>query len=128
MNLGLSVFEAFPNALIRGIYQIGKCQRGTLEGNRFVKIRDLDVLVDMGDYSDINNAPNAAELMSDMLLYCKPEQLPTIYSKKLCSTYMIYDSQNDDYFQIVRANWGKNQNTGELEHVELELVQTELAV
>ena len=128
MNLGMSVFEAFPSGIIKGVYQIGKCQRGTLEGNRFTKIRNLDVLVDEGSYTDINSAPNATPLFVDLLMYCKPEQLPTIYSRRLCSTYMIYDSQTDTYFQIVRANWGKNQETGELEHVELELVQTELAV
>ena len=128
MNLGVSVFDAFPSGVISGVYQIGKCQRGTLEGNRFAKVADLDVIVDEGDYTDINNAPNAAELMADMLMYVKPDQLPTLNTRMLCSDYMIYDSELDDYFAIIRASKGRNQEVGELEHIELELRQTELAV
>lgn len=128
MELGRSVFEAFPNGIISGVYQIGRCQRGTLEGNRFAKTGDLDVLVDEGGYAEINNAPNAAGLSIDLLMYAKPEQLPTTNTRALVSSYMIYDSERDDYFAITRAGLGKNQETGEIEHVELELTQTELAI
>ena len=126
MDLGVSVFEAFQGGLISGVYEIGKCQRGTVIGSQFVSTGDLDVLVDDGDYSDINNAPNAAETNCDMLMYCKPGQLPTRKPRVLAASYMVHDKTTDEYFAITRANLGRNQHNGRLEHVELELTQTEV--
>ena len=44
--MDLSIFEAFSFAIISGIWQIGKCQHGSVVGNQFVKYGDLDVIVD----------------------------------------------------------------------------------
>lgn len=121
----LSVFSAFSNAIIYGVWQIGTCQHGTVVGNVFNKEKDLDVILDEGASSSINTRPEG--LRSDLLVYVKPSQLPTLRTNKLVSSYMLYDSANDDYYQIIDAGVGKNQHTGEIEHVELQVVQTEVA-
>lgn len=128
MNLGVSVFEAFSDAIVSKRYSIGKYQRGSLVGSIFKNENALDVIVDDGDYTEINNAPNAAGITSDMLMYVQPEQLPTLSTRKLASDYLIFDADENDYYAIKRANIGKNQQRGEIEHVELELVQTEVAL
>ena len=122
----MDVFSAFPGAVVTGVYSIGSYQRGTVEGNQFVKVAGLDVIIDEGDASDIGMAPNAETLDADLLLYCKPEQLPTTNPRALASGYLIYDSGYDDYFAIINAGLGKNQETGTLEHVELLLRQTKV--
>lgn len=39
---------------------------------------------------------------------------------------MLYNTQEDAYYEIVDAGLGKNQHTGKVEHVELKVVQTEV--
>lgn len=119
----MDVFNAFPGAVVSGVYSIGSYQRGTVEGDQFVKESDLDVIVDEGDVSDIGSAPNAEALRADLLLYVKPEQLPTTNPRALAAGYMIYDAKYDDYFAIITANIGKNQEIGKIEHIELLLRQ-----
>ena len=126
MDLGISVFDAFRDGVIRGVYEIGRCIRGTVVGNEFKAERLLDVLVVDGDYTTIDNAPNAAEQTVDMLMYVKPGQLPTRNPRALAASYMIHDKTTDEYFAITRANLGRNQHNGRLEHIELELAQTEV--
>lgn len=119
-----SIFEAFPNAIIYNQWQIGSCQHGSIIGNVFVKIADLDVIIDEGSNSTVNSTIEA--LKSDMLVYAKPEQLPTIRTNELVSGYMLYDSVEDKYYEIIDAGLGKNQEVGIIEHVELKVVQTEV--
>lgn len=125
----MDVFEAFPNAVISGVYQIGSYQRGGVLGAVWdaENAVNLDVIVDEGDGSSINAAPNAEPLDTDLLIYAKPSQLPTTNPRALAAGYLVYDSEADDYFAIVDAGLGKNQETGQLEHVELLLRQTEVA-
>lgn len=123
-TVDLSIFKAFSNAIIYNVWQIGYCQRGSVVGNVFIKEADLDVVIDEGSNSTIGTIPE--ELKSDLLVYVKPEQLPTIRTNKLVSSFMLYDSENDDYYQIIDAGIGKNQHTGEIEHLELKVVQTEV--
>jgi hypothetical protein len=122
--MDISIFDAFPKAIISGIWQIGTCQHGTLIGNQFEKVADIDVIIDDGSSSDINTTPEA--LTSDLLVYVCPEQMPTTRTNVLVSDYMLYDSEEDNYYMIVDAGVGKNQHTGNIEHLELELVQTEV--
>ena len=91
--MDISIFDAFPNAIISGVWEIGTCQHGTLVGNTFTKIADLNVIVDEGSNS---------------------------------STYMLHNNQNDGYYEIVDAGIGKNQHTGNIEHLELKVVRTEV--
>lgn len=120
------VFNAFPGAVVSGVYSIGEYQRGTVEGTIFTDYGSLDVIIDESDSSDIGSAPNAEVLTADLLLYVKPEQLPTTNPRALTAGYLIHDAENDDYFAIISAGIGKNQQTGKLEHIELLLRQTEV--
>lgn len=122
--MDISIFEAFSDAIIYGVWQIGTSSRGTIVGFQFTKIADLDVVIDEGASANISTTPEA--LRSDLLIYAKPEQLPTIRANKLVSGYMLYDSENDDYYEIVDAGIGKNQHRGTIEHIELKVVQTEV--
>lgn len=122
--MDFSIFDAFPNAIISGVWQIGECQHGTVVGNRFTPLGFIDVVIDEGSSSSINSIPEA--LRSDLLVYARPEQMPSVSSNKLVSGYMLYNSEEDTYFEIVDAGVGKNQHTGQIEHIELKLVQTEV--
>lgn len=124
ITMDTSIFDAFPKAIISGVWQIGTCQHGTILGNQFEKAADIDVIIDDGSSSEINTTPEA--LTSDLLVYVCPEQLPTTRTNMLVSDYMLYDSEEDCYYMIVDAGVGKNQHTGKIEHIELELVQTEV--
>ena len=123
MAATIDVFSAFPSAVVSGVYSIGSYQRGTVEGNQFTKIANLDAIVDESDMGEIGLAPNAEVLDADLLMYAKPSQLPTTNTRALVSGYMIYDADNDDYFAIINAGIGKNQETGQIEHIELLLRQ-----
>ena len=123
-TMDFSIFNAFPKAIITGIWQIGTCQHGTLIGNVFTKTGDIDVVIDEGNNSSINT--DIETIKSDMLLYCRPEQMPTLNTNTLVSNYMVYDSSEDNYYMIIDAGVGKNQHTGVIEHIELKVVQTEV--
>lgn len=119
-----SIFEAFPNAIISGIWEIGECRHGSVVGNQFYKITDLDVVVDEGSNSSISSTPET--LASDMLIYTIPGQMPTLHTNKLVSDYMLHNKEEDSYYEIIDAGIGKNQHTGQIEHIELKVVQTEV--
>lgn len=122
--MDFSIFNAFPKAIITGVWQIGTCQHGTLIGNVFEKTADIDVVIDEGNNSSVDT--DIETIKSDMLIYCRPEQMPTLNTNTLVSGYMLYDSSEDNYYMIVDAGVGKNQHTGVIEHIELKVVQTEV--
>lgn len=121
--MDLSIFEAFSFAIISGVWQIGTYTRGGVVGNVFTKTNDLDVIIDEENASTITSNPE--NLTTGMLIYVKPEQMPTLNTNELVSDYMLYDSENDDYYAITFASVGKNQHKGTIEHIELTVVQTE---
>lgn len=123
--MDISIFKAFSNAIISGVWQIGTSKRGTIVGSQFTKVADLDVVLDEGASASVTVTPE--ELRSDLLVYVKPEQMPTIRANKLVSGYMLYDSNEKDYYEIIDVGIGKNQHTGVIEHLELRVVQTEVA-
>lgn len=123
--MDLSIFDAFANAIIYGVWQIGTSNRGTVIGSQFTKVADLDVVLDEGASAELTTNPE--ELTSDLLVYVKPEQMPTIRANQLVSGYMLYDSENDDYYEIINVGIGKNQHTGVVEHLELRVVQSEVS-
>ena len=125
MGTTMDVFSAFAGAVVSGRYSIGSCQRGSLVGSVYSKYADIDAIIDEGDLTNIGLAPNATVLDSDILLYVKPEQLPTVNPRKLVADYLVYDKDEGDYFAIVNAGIGRNQETGEIEHIELMLQQTD---
>lgn len=122
--MDLSIFEAFPEAIITGTWQIGSCQHGTLVGNEFKKIADIDVIVDEGTNANVGNTIES--LVSDLLIYVYPCQAVTWDSNKLVSNYMLYNLVEDSYYEIIDAGIAKNQHTGNVEHIELKVVQTEV--
>lgn len=122
--MDISIFDAFPQAIISGVWQIGTFQHGTVVGNVFNKLADIDVIVDEGNSSSVNTTPES--INSDLLVYVMPCEVTNVSTNKLVSNYMLYDSQDDYYYEIVDAGVGKNQHTGNVEHIELKLVQTEV--
>ena len=122
--MDLSIFEAFSNAIISGVWEIGTCHHGTVVGNQYTKINDLDVVIDEGSNASVNTTPET--LASDLLVYCMPCQVPTLQTNALVSDYMLYNSVEDTYYLITDAGIGKNQHTGIIEHIELKVVQTEV--
>ena len=119
-----SIFKAFPNAIVHGVWSIGTCKHGTVAGNEFKELNGLDVIVDAGKSASITTTPET--LNSDYLIYVYPAQMPTLSINRLASNYMLYNKCEDAYYQIVRASYVKNQHTGNLEHLELEVLQTEV--
>ena len=70
-----------------------------------------------------------------MLVYVKPCQMPKEVNhlmltgqivQGLVANYMLYNSATDSYYMIVDAGIGKNQHTGNIEHIELKLLPTEV--
>lgn len=132
--MDISIFDAFPNAIISGIWQIGTCKHGTVVGNQFNSLNNVDVIIDEGYNSNINTTPET--IGSDMLVYVRPCQMPKEVNDlmmtnqvvlELVANYMLYNSANDTYYMIVDAGVGKNQHTGNIEHLELKLKETEIA-
>lgn len=119
-----TVFDCFPNAIISGVWQIGQFGKSTMTGNVFKAEGFVDVIVDEGSNTDIDNAPNAQAMLSDTLLYARPEQMPVVSTKALVGDYMLYNTQEDSYYAIVDAGIGKNQETGVVEHIELKVRET----
>lgn len=119
-----TVFNAFPNAVISGVWSIGTHQRGTVLGNTYTKYGDIDVIISEGQDASYGSAPNAEVITTDLLLYVKPSQLPTTNLRELAASAIVTDGSA--YFEIVNASAGKNQETGELEHIELAVRQTEI--
>ena len=129
-----SIFDAFPFAIIHGVWQIGTCKHGSIVGNQFTSIKTIDVIVDEGYNADINSTPEG--LGSDMLIYVKPCQMPKEVNElfmtsqvviPLVANYMLYNSATDTYYMITDAGVGKNQHTGAIEHIEIKVTQTEIA-
>ena len=118
----MDVFEAFPNAIES--WKIGQVSYGTIQGTIIEDERSIRVLVDQGSNSSPTNAPTAATIASDTLLYAVPEDLPTTDTSELVADYIITDPSGR-FYEIVDAGAGKNQHTGRLEHIELKLRPTE---
>lgn len=121
----MDVFSAFPNAIVSGVWQLGTIGQDTEVGIGFNKLADLDVIVDEIAIAELGMNPSPDELVSDTLLYVRPEQLPTLNASALVAGIMLYNSEQDLYYTIENAGVGKNQETGEIEHVELLIKPTE---
>lgn len=120
----MDVFRAFPKAVNTTDWEIGRGKIGAVAGNSYEKLCDIDVIVDEGYNTSISD--NTMPLGSDLLVYCRPEQLPTKRVRKLISDYILHDRAEGDYFAITDAGVGKNQHTGEVEHIELKLTAIEV--
>lgn len=126
ITMDLSIFKAFDFAIISDVWQIGTCQHGSVIGNVFDKKADIDVIIDEENSSVITSNPET--INAGLLVYARPEQMPTLNTNELVSNYMLYDSENGYYYTIINAGIGKNQHNGTIEHIELVLTQTEAEV
>lgn len=118
----MTVFDAFPNAIVQ--LTIAPIAYSSITGNDIdlENAETIDAIIDEGSSSDANQAPNAAGLYADTLIYTKPDQLPTTDTSALVSDYAIIDSQ-DRTWEIIDAGVGKNQDNGQIEHIELKIRQ-----
>lgn len=117
----MTVFDAFPNAIEQG-WQIAQVTYSSITGNAVTTGEDIDVIIDEGSSSDANQAPNAAGLYADTLIYAKPDQMPTTDTSALVAGYVLID-QNGRTWEIIDAGQGKNQENGQIEHIELKIRQ-----
>lgn len=122
----MDVFSAFPNAVVSGAWQLGKLERSTETGISFNSLGAKDVVIDEISQGSAENSPRAASLDSELLIYAKPGQVPTVNTAALVADYLWYDSTNKQYYTIVEATVGKNQETGRIEHLEFRVRQTEV--
>lgn len=117
----MTVFDAFPNAIEQG-WQIAQVTYSSITGNTVTTGTDIDVIIDEGSSSDTNQAPNAAGLYADTLIYTKPDQMPTTDTSALVAGYVLIDP-NERTWEIIDAGQGKNQDNGQIEHIELKIRQ-----
>lgn len=117
----MTVFDAFPNAIEQG-WQIAQVTYSSITGNTVTNGTDIDVIIDEGSSSDANQAPNAAGLFADTLVYTKPDQMPTTDTSALVAGYVLIDP-NERTWEIIDAGQGKNQDNGQIEHIELKIRQ-----
>lgn len=119
----MTVFDAFPNAIEQ--WEIAEMQYSTITGNETVgEWESINAIIDEGSSSEPNQSPNYANANSDLLIYCRPDQLPTIETAALVADYAIRSPRNRLY-AIIDAGIGKNQENGVIEHIELKLRQVE---
>lgn len=118
----MTVFDAFPNAIVQ--LKIAQVAYSSITGNDIdlENAETIDAIIDEGSSSDANQAPNAAGLYADTLIYTKPSQLPTTDTSTLVSDYAIIN-ENDRTWEIIDAGVGKNQDNGQIEHIELKIRQ-----
>lgn len=117
----MTVFEAFPNAIEQG-WQIAQVTYSSITGNTVTNGTAIDVIIDEGSSSDANQAPNAAGLYADTLVYTKPSQMPTTDTSALVAGYVLIDP-NGRTWEIIDAGQGKNQENGQIEHIEIKIRQ-----
>ena len=117
----MTVFDAFPNAIEQG-WQIAQVTYSSITGNTVTNGADIDVIIDEGSSSDANQAPNAAGLYADTLVYTKPSQMPTTDTSALVAGCVLIDP-NERTWEIIDAGQGKNQDNGQIEHIELKIRQ-----
>lgn len=121
----MDVFEVLPNAVIMGVWMLGEVKRATIRGKEFSNPIACSVIVDEGTYAITDRSPSVEYENSETLLYAKPEEMPTLDTARLAASYLWYNPETKQYFNIRQASLGKNQETGAVEHVEFLLRPTE---
>lgn len=122
----MDVFSCFPNAIISNQWELGEVERGTVRGKVFKNPVLCDVIVDESTYAVTDRSPSAEYEDSDTLVYAKPSQMPSLKTNLLASSYVWHDMESDIYYEIRECSLGKNQETGEVEHIEFLLRPTKV--
>lgn len=123
----MTVFEAFPNAVETDRwywYQMSYSQAryGMIRyGNRTPLGPTITV-----DASDQKNGENPANSEADILLYVLPKNGPAGNTPDVAASWTsgsidIVDAKNDVNYRVLKAEIGRNDQTNEVEHVELQL-------
>lgn len=123
----MDVFEAFPNGIIRDVWELGKVKRATEIGTVFNAIKTCDVIIEEGVYDRSGRTPNADYQDSNVLLYARPEDMPTLNTAALAAGYYWHNTVTDQYYAVREVSLGTNQETDTNEHVEFLLKPTEVA-
>lgn len=121
----MDVFSAFPQAIASGTWELGQVQRATEVGDVYTPVSALDVIVEEASGGELRNSPNADGITSDTLIYAMPSQLPTLNSAALIGDYLLKNTETGQYYSIIGADIGKNQEDNVIEHVELWIRATE---
>lgn len=124
----MDVFEAFPNAIVSGRWELGQLNSGTIRGKEFSSPIACDVIVDEGAYATPDRSPEIEYQESETLIYAKADQMPTLYTAQLANGYLWHDKETNIYYEIRQAALGKNQETGVVEHVEFLIRPTMVAL
>lgn len=122
----MDVFNAFPQAVVSGVWELGQLINSTETGRSFASLGAKDVIVDEVVSGSINTSPRAAEIETDTLLYAKVNQMPTANAAAFISDYLWLDGVSNQYYTIIEVGLGKNQQTGEIEHIEFRIRPTEV--
>lgn len=118
----MTVFEAFPNGL--EAWKIGTINYSTMTGNRITNMQTINVIVDEAQTERAGGTSTPEGIAADTLIYCQPDEMPTTSIPSLITDYCVMDPDGR-YYRITEAGRGKNQETGQLEHIELKLIQTD---
>lgn len=119
----MDVFSIFPEAILDGVWEIGRNIKDTILGRRFDTRGTIGVIVD--EASSVSGyAPEA--IASDLLIYARPCDLPRVEASALVADYCWLNTESGQYYGIVDVAVGKNQNTGAVEHYEFKLRPTEV--
>lgn len=124
----MDIFSSFPNAIVSGVWELGQIERGTTRGKVFSNPTLCDVVVDEGTYAVTDRSPSAEYEDSDTLIYAMPAQMPNLSTAALASGYVWHNLETDLFYEIREASLGKNQETGEVEHIEFILRPTKVVV
>lgn len=124
----MDVFEAFPNGIVSDRWELGQLNSGTIRGKEFSNPITCEVIVDEGAYATPDRSPEVEYQESETLIYAKASQIPTLHTAQLTNSYLWHDLKTDIYYEIRQASLGKNQETGEIEHVEFLIRPTMVAL
>lgn len=124
----MNVFNAFPNAIISNVWQIGTVRKSTETGDIYTPVGYVDIIIDEVASGEQNRSIDADGITVSTLIYVRPEQMPGLNIARFISSYFFYDSANDQYYEIKNVGVGKNQQTGAIEHIEFELLPVEAIV
>lgn len=120
----MDVFSAFPQAIVSNVWEIGTVEKATEVGDVFTVGSYIDVIIDEGCSAQTTLSPNASQVDSDTLVYIRAEDMPAPKGT-LMASYLLLDTENNQFYEIIDVGIGKNQETGKIEHVELKIRQTE---
>lgn len=120
----MDVFDAFPNAIISKIWEIGIVLRGTEVGTKFQAVGFVDVIVDEEVNGSLGTSPNAEGVSDDTLIYARPTDLPKVPIASFVGGYYWHNTETDTFYEIVQVGVGKNQEKGIVEHLEFKVQPT----